>query len=163
MELSKKTLEHCLKKLQELKDQNKEEDLIHIFYRDLKAPSESVEKDINDNPKLNTSQRKRAKRKLEIIKLDTSTNRIVFMTPFSWVSEINDRFNGEEISPLLGKIKTQKGWSNKRISQEIKNRINVLEWMRRENLRSYKDVGKIVAEYHKNPNAVIKMIKEESS
>ena len=85
------------------------------------------------------------------------------MTPFSWISEIDDRFKREERSVILGKIKTKKGWNDERLSQELTNRIHVLEWMRRKNLRSYTDVGKIVSEYSKDPEAVLKRVKGEST
>jgi len=106
---------------------------------------------------------RRISRVAEIIKLDTSTNRLVFMTPFSWISEIDDRFKREERSVILGKIKTRKGWNDERLSQELTNRIHVLEWMRRKNLRSYRDVGKIVSEYSKDPEAVLKKVKGDST
>jgi len=106
---------------------------------------------------------RRISKVVEIIKLDTSTNRLVFMAPFSWISEIDDRFKREERSVILGKIKTRKGWNDERLSQELTNRIHVLEWMRRKNLRSYGDVGKIVSEYSKDPEAVLKRVTGEST
>jgi len=41
--------------------------------------------------------------------------------------------------------------------------MQVLEWMRRKNLRSYTDVGKIVSEYSKDPKAVLKKAKGNST
>ena len=97
----------------------------------------------------------------EIIKLDPETNRLVTMTPFKWISETDDRFEYSGGSRILGRIKLQNGWSDERQQQELDNRMVVLEWMKRKNLRSYKDVGKIVTEYRKNPEAVLKKVKED--
>jgi len=97
----------------------------------------------------------------EIIKLDPGTNRLVTITPFSWVSEIDDRFENNGGSRILYKIKMQFGWTDARLNQELENRKNVLLWMMEKNYRTYKDVGRIVSEYTKNPQAVLKKIKED--
>ena len=46
--------------------------------------------------------------------------------------------------------------------QEVKNRIIVLEWMRKNNLRSYKEVGKVVADYSQEPEVVLEKAKGDS-
>jgi len=97
----------------------------------------------------------------EIIKLDPETNRLVVMTPFRWISEIDDRFETTEESNILNEIKMQNGWDDDELYQELNNRMVILEWMKSKNLRSYEQVGKIVSEYHKNPEAVLKKVKED--
>lgn len=97
----------------------------------------------------------------EIIKLDPETNRLVTMTPFRWLSEVDDRFEYSGGSRILNRIKMQNGWSDEKIQQELDDRMVVLEWMKRKNLRSYKDVGKIVTEYRKSPETVLKKVKED--
>ena len=98
----------------------------------------------------------------EIIKVDPETNRLVTMTPFSWVSEIDDRFENNGGSSILNRIKMQNGWSDEQLHQDINNRMVILEWMKRKNLRSYEDVGKIVSEYRKDPESVLKKVKEDN-
>jgi len=95
----------------------------------------------------------------EIIKLDPETNRLVTMTPFHWVSEIDDRFETNIGSNVFNKIKTQNGWNDDELQKELNNRMVILEWMERKNLRSYREVGRIVSEYKKNPESVLKKIK----
>jgi len=97
----------------------------------------------------------------EIIKLDPGSNRLVTLTPFNWISEANDRFESTGGSRILQKIKIQFGWNDKRLRQEIENRKKVLRWMMEKNLRSYEDVGRIVAQYGKDPQSVLKKIEEE--
>lgn len=96
----------------------------------------------------------------EMIKLDPETNRLVIMTPFHWISEIDDRFEANSKSNILNEIKLQNGWSDDELHQELNNRMVILEWMKRKNLRSYEEVGKIVSEYHKDPESVLRKVKE---
>lgn len=95
----------------------------------------------------------------EIVKIDPETNRLVTMTPFHWISEIDDRFEGNGGSRLFNKIKQYAGWSDEKLLQEIKNRITILEWMVKENIRSYEEVGRILSEYSKDPKAVLTKVK----
>jgi flagellar protein FlaI len=97
----------------------------------------------------------------EVIKLDPETNRLVTMTPFYWVSEIEDRFENTGGSQIIYHIKLQNGWDDDRLNQELQNRKIILEWMIRKKLRSYEDVGRVVADYSKDPNGVLQKIKEE--
>ncbi|MCX6664144.1 MAG: type II/IV secretion system ATPase subunit [Euryarchaeota archaeon] len=96
---------------------------------------------------------------IEIIKMEPSTNKLIFSIPFSWVSESEDHFKKEAKSILLDRTQSKKGWSDAQLIQEVKNRIIVLEWMRKNNLRSYKEVGKVVADYSQEPDVVLEKAK----
>ena len=85
------------------------------------------------------------------------------MTPFRWVSEIDDRFETNGGSNILTRIKTQNGWSDDELQQELNNRMVILEWMERKNLISYKDVGRIVSEYCKNPESVLRKVRGDKT
>ena len=98
----------------------------------------------------------------EVIKLDPATNRLVTLTPFSWISEIKDEFENTGGSRIINKIKLQNGWSDGRVHQELENRKKILQWMMKKDLRSYKAVGGVVSEYTKNPDAVLKKVKEDT-
>jgi len=95
----------------------------------------------------------------EVIKLDPESNRLVTLTPFRWVSEIDDRFEGQSGSRIMHKIKLQNGWTDERLHQELENRKKIIKWMMENNLRSYQDVGRVVAEYNKDPKIVLNRIK----
>ena len=41
------------------------------------------------------------------------------------------------------------------------NRISILNWMIHNNIRDYKEVGKIVSEYRKNPEGILDRISME--
>jgi hypothetical protein len=83
------------------------------------------------------------------------------MAPFKWVSKTDDRFEGSRASKILNQIKQQNDWDDKRLEEEISNRILVLEWMKKKNIRTYQDFGRIVAEYQKYPHELLKRIKKE--
>ena len=97
----------------------------------------------------------------EVIKLDPETNRLVTITPFRWISEIEDQFENTGGSRIIHKIKLQNGWNDGQLNQELENRKLILKWMMKSNLRSYEDVGKIVAEYDKDPQSVLKKVKDD--
>jgi flagellar protein FlaI len=97
----------------------------------------------------------------EVIELDAGTNRLVTMTPFEWIGGNDDRFQNNGASRILYKIRVENGWSDTELHQELQNRIQVLEWMRKKNLRSYIDVGNVVATYLKDPTEIMKKIKRD--
>ena len=97
----------------------------------------------------------------EVIKLDPDTNQLIFMEPFSWVSKTDDRFENTGTSKILNNIKLQNDWSEEQLRQELENRKLMLEWMRKKSIGNYKDVGKIIADYHKYSDVLLKKVKEE--
>ena len=84
-----------------------------------------------------------------------SVNEIVdhdkFENPFKWnpvkdvqVMDLNSSFLLNNISERLGKTRKQ-------LIEELKHRTEVLRWMREQNIRSYKEVANIIAEYYARP------------
>jgi len=98
----------------------------------------------------------------EIVKLDPDTNQLIFMEPFKWVSKTDDRFESSGVSKILNNIRIQSDWTEEQISKELENRKIILNWMLKKNIRDYKDVGRIVADYAKYPDLLLKKAKEES-
>ena len=97
----------------------------------------------------------------EVIKLDPDTNQLIFMEPFRWVSKTDDRFDSSGTSKIMSNIRLQNDWSETRLNQELDNRVMILEWMRKKNIRDYMEVGKIVSEYRKYPETLLKRVKGE--
>jgi len=97
----------------------------------------------------------------EVVKLDPDTNQLIFMEPFKWISKTDDRFESSGASKILNNIKLQNDWSESRLDQELKNRKLILGWMLKKNIRDYKDVGRIVSDYHKYPELLLKKAREE--
>ncbi len=61
-------------------------------------------------------------------------------------------------SYILESIIEEKGIDEKSVWAEIQRRASILEWMQKNNIRYYKDVGKIIHEYYTNPEGVLKKI-----
>jgi flagellar protein FlaI len=97
----------------------------------------------------------------EIIKLDPDTNQLIFMEPYKWISKTDDRFDSSGSSKILNKIRLQNDWNEKKLKNELRNRISVLQWMIDNNIRDYKEVGKVVTNYKKNPDVLLDKISKE--
>ena len=97
----------------------------------------------------------------EIIKLDSDTNQLIFMAPFQWVSKTDDRFESSRASKIMNRIKQQNDWNDEQLDQEIQNRMQVLEWMQSQNIHSYQEFGRVIAEYQKYPKEVLKKVKKD--
>lgn len=97
----------------------------------------------------------------EIIKLDSDTNQLIFMAPFTWISKTDDRFESSQNSKIYNRLKQQNDWTDEQLKMEISNRIKVLEWMMKKEIRSYQDFGKIIADYQKYPKEVLKKVEKE--
>jgi len=97
----------------------------------------------------------------EIIKLDPDTNQLIFMEPFKWVSKTDDRFESSGTSKILNNIRLENNWTEEQLQQELENRITILRWMCKNNIKDYKDVGRIVSDYSKYPKELLKKAKEE--
>jgi len=97
----------------------------------------------------------------EVIKLDPDSNQLIFMEPFKWISKADDRFERTHSSKVLNSIKAQNDWTDQQLDRELENRKTVLKWMRKKNIRDYMEVGKIVTEFKKHPEALLKKAERE--
>ena len=99
----------------------------------------------------------------EIVKLDPDTNQLIFMEPFRWVSKTDDRFESSGGSKIMNNIRLQNDWTDSQLETELQNRKLILEWMQKKDMRSYLDVGKIVSDYCKYPDKLMKKVREEKN
>jgi flagellar protein FlaI len=61
-------------------------------------------------------------------------------------------------SLMLSSISERVGISKKDLLSEIDKRKDVLHWMRQRNIRSYKDVAAIIAEYYARPKQIYEKV-----
>ncbi|MCK4247458.1 MAG: type II/IV secretion system ATPase subunit, partial [Methanomicrobia archaeon] len=94
---------------------------------------------------------------VEVIDLDPTTNEVITNTLYEW-NPFEDTFRFSGRSYLLEKMSERIGVSPEDIEKEIKNRKKVLEWMRDNNIRFYKDVADVIASYYKDPQSVLRRI-----
>ena len=97
----------------------------------------------------------------EIIKLDSDTNQLIFMAPFTWMSKLDDRFEASGSSKILNNIKAKNDWTDEQLQEEMDSRITILEWMRKKNINGYKEFGSIISEYRKFPQRVLEIARKE--
>lgn len=85
----------------------------------------------------------------------TSVDEIVdyedYRNVFKWKPTKDSFDSSVENSALLPAISKHAGLSKEELIEEIKRRRNVLGWMRKHNIRSYRDVAAIITEYYSRP------------
>lgn len=101
---------------------------------------------------------RRIKEVVEVIGVDMKTEKPITNRLFRWVPA-GDYFEfASDRSYVLDKIIREKGIPEQSIWEELNRRSLILDWMKKQNIRYYKDVGRIVAAYYKNPEEILKKI-----
>ncbi len=84
-----------------------------------------------------------------------SVNEIIdaekFVNPFKWDPIKDQQAIDLEHSFLLGNFSERLGITREQLIAEMNRRTDVLRWMRKGNIRSYKEVASIIAEYYARP------------
>jgi flagellar protein FlaI len=86
-----------------------------------------------------------------VLSVDEIANFEDYRKTFKWDPVKDEHPSFLEESHMLSNISEKTGQSKKVIIKEIEHRVNVLHWMREQNIRSYKDVAAIIAEYSARP------------
>src|SRR5512136_1412317 len=77
-----------------------------------------------------------------------------YRIPFRWFANRDEHVQDFESSVLLSSIANRQGVDKNVLLEEISRRKTVLHWMRERNIRSYKDVAAIIAEYYSRPKQI---------
>ncbi len=101
---------------------------------------------------------RRCKQIIEIIDIDPTTKEILTNEVFRW-DPVDDKFKYSGKSYVLERIRAEKDISREEITNEIKNRMRLVEWMNKSNIRGFKEVANIVAHYGEDPKEILKRIK----
>jgi flagellar protein FlaI len=80
---------------------------------------------------------------------------------FKWHPTKDEHLQAFDKSMMLSAISERVGASKKELLAEIGRRKDVLHWMRERNIRSYKDVAAIIAEYYARPKQIYEQILAE--
>ncbi len=78
---------------------------------------------------------------------------------FRW-DPIEDQFIYTGKSYILEGIRARWEMSKEGITQELRQRAEILEWMKKTNIRSFKDVAKAISKYTENPEQFLSMVRE---
>ena len=104
---------------------------------------------------------RRVKQIVEIVDIDPMTKEILTNEVFHW-DPVKDEFYYSGKSHVLERIRGQHGMSKEEMIFELKRRIEVLEWMKDNNIRAFKDVAKMIASYLETPNVILEKISNKS-
>jgi len=75
-----------------------------------------------------------------------------YRNAFSWKPATDSYAASLTKSPMLQNIGKRVGKTEEELLSELERRKNVLTWMRARNIRSYRDVAAIIAEYYARPD-----------
>ncbi len=91
---------------------------------------------------------------IEIIRIDPRTNDLVTNRVFKW-DPATDTYSFNRSSEVFKEMQHRKTWTESRVTEELENRIKLVNMMRDKGLRTFREVGQIVAGYYSNPEAMI--------
>ncbi len=124
---------------------------------------------IQVNAKIGDKNVRRCKQIVEIVDIDPISKEILSNEVFRWDSAV-DKFVYSGKSYILERIRNQHGISKEGIMQEVRRRVEVLDWMRKNNINSFIEFARVVSFYAEDPNELMKKIidgtkieKEESN
>jgi len=81
-----------------------------------------------------------------------------YVNAFKWDPVDDRQIIDLESSALITNISKRLGWSRKQLLDEMARRADVLHWMRKNEIRSYKQVATIIAEYYARPKDILEKI-----
>lgn len=105
---------------------------------------------------------RRSKQLAEIVGLDPHTHEILTNEVFRWVPK-DDSFKFSGVSYILERIQVEKGMSPEEMKTEIENRVEIIKYMIKHNVRNYKDVGRLVAGYYKDPTQIMDKVRKDEA
>jgi flagellar protein FlaI len=81
-----------------------------------------------------------------------------YRNTYKWHPTRDEHLSSFDKSVMLSSISERLGQSKKELTDEIGRRATVLHWMRERNIRSYRDVAAIVAEYYARPKQIYEKV-----
>ena len=81
-----------------------------------------------------------------------------YRTAFSWQPAKDEHEMDLEKSVMVASIAENQGITKRDLFEELMRRKAVLHWMRDRNIRSYKDVASIIAEYYARPKHIYEKV-----
>ena len=104
---------------------------------------------------LKNNERKAYRRILDVNEIANFED---YRTVFKWYPNKDEHISALDKSEMLAGISERLGMSMKDIIAEIEKRRVILHWMREHNIRSYKDVAAIIAEYSAKPKQIYEKV-----
>ncbi len=117
---------------------------------------------IHVSAKVNGKRVRRCKKIVEIIDVDPNTREVLTNEVFRWNPE-DDKFIYSGKSYVLEGIRARWDFSKEKITEEIRTRAEILEWMCKNNVRTFIEVAKVITRYTENPDEFLNKMRETSS
>ncbi|MBN1860866.1 MAG: Flp pilus assembly complex ATPase component TadA [Candidatus Thermoplasmatota archaeon] len=109
---------------------------------------------------VNDKRVRRCKQIVEIVDIDPMTKEILTNEVFRWDS-VSDQFFFSGKSYVMERIRNQHGMSKEEMLEELRRRVDILEWMKDNNIRAFKDVARIVSSYLDSPSDVMEKLRKD--
>jgi len=102
---------------------------------------------------------RRTKEVMEITGIDLKKGEPIYQKVFQWnPSDDSFRFAAER-SNIVKRIALSRGMEEENVWDEINRRSKVLTWLAANNVLHYKDVGRVIQTYARNPDKILRKIK----
>ena len=111
--------------------------------------------------KVGGKRQRRCKLVIEIVGIDSKTKEILTNEVFRWIPE-RDEFAYSGKSYVLERVRGNTGISKAELDKEFQTRIEIIRWMKNKNIKSYKDVARLVSRYYEDPKSVIYEMKADT-
>ncbi|RLF65164.1 MAG: secretion system protein E [Thermoplasmata archaeon] len=102
---------------------------------------------------------RRIKKVVEIVGIDPTTDDILTNEVFSW-NPRKDSFDYYGKGHVLDTVAEQRNWTDKELNEEFNRRRDVIKWMVDRGIKNYIEVGEVIAAYYKDPDSVMKRVRE---
>jgi flagellar protein FlaI len=109
--------------------------------------------------KVGSKRVRRTKTIIEIIDIDPETKEILTNEVFHW-NPIEDKFVYSGKSYILERIRVEKNLNLSQITQELRNRAMLLDWMNNRQVKGFANVASWTAKYTENPSDVMNHIQQ---
>ena len=109
--------------------------------------------------KVGTDMTRRVKALIEIVGTDPESNELITNSAYTW-NPADDTFNYSGHSYVYEKVMLARNWTQRRMEQEVKRRIDIFEYMKKIAMKNYREVAKIVSSYYKDPDETMKVVRE---
>jgi len=103
---------------------------------------------------------RRTKQLSEIVGLDPHTREILTNEVFRWQPK-DDSFRFSGVSYVLERIQVEKGMTPQQMKQEVENRVEIIKYMIKHQVRNYKDVARLVTSYYKDPATTMERVQKD--
>ncbi len=110
--------------------------------------------------RVGTSMVRRIKQLVEIVGFEAETNELITNTVYEW-EQGSDKFRFKGHSFLFDKIMTMKNMSHEEMQDEFQRRIDIINYMVKEDITDFRELSSIIVRYYKEPDVLVEEIREK--